>query len=301
MYQELIKLLKEKGELKSVHATGVVWESLLSPYKTKIYFVDTNEYGIYGRGSAGCSKSVIMFGDHPNYKPALIVGDFCQTSYNCWIFTGGEHPNQSVINNSLSAFLNIRSELLVEKPEYQFSFARGPIHIGPGVIISTGATILSGVTIGAGAVIAAGALVTEDVPPFAIVGGVPAKVLKYRFSTEVIELLQRLRWWDFRLEIIEKYFFEIQKLPSSESVTLLESLAETTSLYQSPDEYYFVLSSSRSDAHVTSYSIIGIEINGKFIDLPSAPIAIRFMIEQLTKAQGEIMMVKNIFNYLDVV
>ena len=55
---------------------------------------------------------------------------------------------------------------------------------------------MEGVTIGDGAVVAAGAIVTKDVPPYAIVGGVPAKVIKYRFDEETIKKLLELKWWE---------------------------------------------------------------------------------------------------------
>ena len=59
--------------------------------------------------------------------------------------------------------------------------------------------IMAGVNVGDGAVIAAGSVVTEDVPPYAIVGGVPAKVIRYRFHEKIIERLLRLKWWDLEL------------------------------------------------------------------------------------------------------
>lgn len=70
------------------------------------------------------------------------------------------------------------------------------IIIGNDVWVGARATIRDGVTIGDGAIVAAGAVVVADVPPYAIVGGVPAKLIKYRFSTEQIEALQTLKWWD---------------------------------------------------------------------------------------------------------
>ena len=54
---------------------------------------------------------------------------------------------------------------------------------------------MNGVTIGDGAIVAAGAIVTKDIPPYAIAGGIPAKVLKYRFSPEIIERLLEIKWW----------------------------------------------------------------------------------------------------------
>ena len=65
------------------------------------------------------------------------------------------------------------------------------VHIEDDVWIGTNTTLLKGVTVGRGAVVAAGALVTKDVPPYAIVGGVPAKVLKYRFTPEQIQEHER--------------------------------------------------------------------------------------------------------------
>lgn len=83
-----------------------------------------------------------------------------------------------------------------EEFKYIDSERKISIAIGNDVWIGTRATILEGVTIGDGAVVAAGAVVTKDVPPYAIVGGVPAKIIRYRFSDEEIEKLQELRWWE---------------------------------------------------------------------------------------------------------
>lgn len=69
-------------------------------------------------------------------------------------------------------------------------------HIGNDVWIGNGVTVIQGVRVGDGAVLAAGAVVTKDVPPYAIVGGVPAKIIRYRFEPAVIEKLLRLKWWD---------------------------------------------------------------------------------------------------------
>ena len=90
---------------------------------------------------------------------------------------------------------------------------RKPIKIGNDVFIGMNVTILDGVTIGDGAVIAAGAVVVKDIPPYAVVGGVPARIIKYRFSQETIEKLEKIKWWDWddsKLQDVEKMFFDVE-------------------------------------------------------------------------------------------
>lgn len=79
-----------------------------------------------------------------------------------------------------------------------------PITIGNGVWVGRECIILDGVTIGDGAIVAAGAVVAKDVPPFAVVGGVPARILKYRFTEEMIARLQVIKWWDLPDEEITR-------------------------------------------------------------------------------------------------
>ena len=75
-------------------------------------------------------------------------------------------------------------------------FPFNKVTVGNDVWIGERAMILGGLSIGDGAVIGAGAVVTKDVPPYAIVGGVPAKIIRYRFSEDVIERLEQLKWWN---------------------------------------------------------------------------------------------------------
>lgn len=81
----------------------------------------------------------------------------------------------------------------------------GETIIGNDVWIGYGATIRGGIKIGDGAIIANNAVVTKDIEPYKIVGGVPAKVIKDRFSKEIVELLLKIKWWDWNIKKIRKH------------------------------------------------------------------------------------------------
>ena len=87
---------------------------------------------------------------------------------------------------------------------------RGDIVIGNDVWIGYEAVIMAGVTIGDGAIIGTRAVVTKDVPPYAIVGGVPAKPIRKRFSEDTIKMLMELRWWDWPEEKIAQNIHAIK-------------------------------------------------------------------------------------------
>jgi carbonic anhydrase/acetyltransferase-like protein (isoleucine patch superfamily) len=90
-----------------------------------------------------------------------------------------------------------------------YSDSRGPIVIGNDVWSGFGSVVSPGITVGDGAIIAAGAIVTRDVPPYSIVGGVPAKVIKYRFDEPDREALLRIRWWDWAEERVRAHIEQL--------------------------------------------------------------------------------------------
>lgn len=100
--------------------------------------------------------------------------------------------------------------------------------IGNDVWIAAGANVLHSVTIGDGAVIGAGAVVTRDVPPYAIVAGVPAKIIGYRCSEAQIRALEEIRWWDWPETVLKEVVPQLtQRDISDESIAYLKQIASS--------------------------------------------------------------------------
>jgi acetyltransferase-like isoleucine patch superfamily enzyme len=121
----------------------------------------------------------------------LSIGKFCSIAENVTIMLGGEHRPEWNTTYPFNVLLDNFSDIKGHPA------TKGDVAIGNDVWIASGAKIMSGVTIGDGAVIGANALVTKDVAPYDIVGGVPAKCIKKRFSEEIVKVMLEMRWWNW--------------------------------------------------------------------------------------------------------
>lgn len=133
----------------------------------------------------------------------LIIGDFVAIAHGVQIFmNGGTH--------AMSGFSTFPFNIFGEGWEHGFDPAtwsqehKGDTVIGPDVWIGTEAVLMPGVTVGAGAIVSARAVVTRDVPPFAIVAGNPARVVRHRFDADTTRRLLAVAWWDWPVDRITR-------------------------------------------------------------------------------------------------
>lgn len=128
----------------------------------------------------------------------LIIGKYCSIAAETrFIMNGGNHPTTWLTTFPFPIFGHGWER--AEPPAWP---SRGDTRVGNDVWIGYGATIMPGVTVGDGVIVATKAVVTRDVPPYAIVGGNPAQVIRYRFDERTIARLLEIRWWEWDRERI---------------------------------------------------------------------------------------------------
>jgi len=145
------------------------------------------------------------------------IGKFCSISWGVTI-GGAEHDYKKVTTHSFlyNDFYNL-------KPNDYIAYDRfsKKCELGNDVWIGCNSTILRGVKISNGAVIGANSLVNIDIPSYSIAVGNPAKIVKFRFNDEIIELLEKLQWWNWSEEKIRNNFSFFEKIPTKEDIILM--------------------------------------------------------------------------------
>lgn len=146
---------------------------------------------------------------YPVNGDKLVIGKFCSIACGArFLFTSANHTLRSLSTYPFPLFFE---EWGLDKAHVAQAWDnKGDIVVGNDVWIGYEAVLLSGVTIGDGAIIGTRAVVTQDVPPYTIVGGVPAKPIRRRFDDATIDALLALRWWDWPREKLAQNIAAIQ-------------------------------------------------------------------------------------------
>ena len=184
--KEYLKLFIFRRQIKQCYPESQI--KLLNCFNPKRIKLGIASYG---------EIEVIAF----NNVSKLEIGNYCSIAQNVRFILDADHQIKSISSYPFKVKL-LQSKLFE-------ATSKGDIVIDDDVWIGYGATIMSGVHIGQGAVVAAGAVVTKDVPPYAIVGGVPAKIIKYRFSLELIKELLKVDYSKLTKEDIEKHINDL--------------------------------------------------------------------------------------------
>ncbi len=137
------------------------------------------------------------------------IGRFTSIAGKCWVVVG-RHPYKSPFATTCPMFFSLlkqngytftNSQLY---NEFKYAESNYFVVIGSDCWIGHDVKLIEGIKIGDGAMVLAGAVVTKDVPPYSIVGGIPAKITGYRYDPETIQFLLKTKWWNHNIKWIEQ-------------------------------------------------------------------------------------------------
>ena len=195
------KIYPRAADAQTVYLKNVV-------HSANIEIGDYTMYNDFVHDPRDFERNNVLY-HYPVNGDKLKIGKFCSIACGAkFLFTSANHAMRSLSTYPFPIFFE---EWGMDGKQICRAWDnRGDIVVGSDVWIGYEAVILSGVTIGDGAIIGARAVVTRDVPPYTIVGGVPARPIRKRFDDAVIARLQALRWWDWDAEKIARSIEDIQ-------------------------------------------------------------------------------------------
>ena len=192
----------------------------LKLYQTVMIFLFNNVKdckitpGVVIKRKSSFYKASIGFGSYLSENAKIVnteIGKFCSIGPN-FLCGFGIHPTNG-ISTSPSFYSTGKQNGFTFVVENKIEENK-IINIGSDVFIGANVTVLDGITIGDGAIIGAGAVVSKNIPPYAIAVGCPIKIIKFRFSPEIVEKLLLIKWWNKDKSDwldVEKHFFDIEK------------------------------------------------------------------------------------------
>ena len=195
------KVYPRTGDNQTVYLKNVVTDSSITVGEYTMYNDFVNDPKDF-------QKNNVLYHYQIN-NDKLIIGKFCSIACGPrFLFTSANHTLKSLSTYPFPLFFE---EWNLDKANVTDSWDnKGDIVIGNDVWIGYEAVIMSGVTIGDGAIIGTRAVVSKDVPPYTIVGGIPAKPIRKRFSDEVVSSLLEIKWWEWSDERIRENLSAIQ-------------------------------------------------------------------------------------------
>lgn len=194
------KIYPRTGDLQTIYLKNVIDDP-------SIEVGDFTVYNDFVHDPRHFQRNNVLY-HYPINHDRLIIGKFCSIACGAkFLFNSANHTLRSLSTYTFPLFYEAWEHGM--RPTEAWD-NKGDIVIGNDVWIGYEAAVLAGVTVGDGAIIGTRAVVTRDVPPYTIVGGVPARPIRTRFSQEAIDTLLALRWWDWPTEKIAARMRAIQ-------------------------------------------------------------------------------------------